>query len=307
MEDNLLKIRRLVNKISFSSAIKKITNTPPAKYQFNSSVTILTMVSSETVFMYLLAIKSFLKYFPYGTVEVIDDGTLSSNDHELINYHVPDIRFSMAADVDTLSCPTYSSWKRLFRICEIARNSYVIQLDSDTLTMAPLIDVHNKVSSNEGFVIGNDRWSQPVDVEFLSKIVDTWRSDHVQPRAETILKDIEYFGDGTKYLRGCAGFAGYPLNFASKADIQMLSEQIEKKIGEKWHEWGSEQTATLCLISKTRGASVLPWPRYHNYRSPIKAKGGFSPALVHYIGSNRFDDAGYKRAAVYAIHQLNIG
>lgn len=61
-----------------------------------------------------------------------------------------------------------------------------------------------------------------------------------------------FFKDGTKYLRGCAGFAGYPKNFATIEDIRSLSASIESHVGDDWMKWGSEQTATLCLILKQK-------------------------------------------------------
>lgn len=245
--------------------------------------------------MYLIAIKSFMWHFGYGTIEVIDDGSLTADDIESLQYHVPNINIYKAENVDTLSCPGYISWKRLFRIATLAQESYVIQLDSDTISLEPLIDIHDKVQANEGFLIGNDQWKQPVDVEFLHHIVKRWNHIHPQPKAEEIFKDIDFFKDGTKYLRGCAGFAGYPKNFASFDEIVDLSNQIEEKLGSLWRKWGSEQVATMCLISKTKNSSILPWPKYQNYRYPKTNESVKAVSFIHFIGAIRYSDLMYCR------------
>jgi len=293
MKEILEKVLREINKKRFDYSLLGVLKTPPINYKQDNKVTILTMLGHSTVNMYLVAIKSFMMQFGYGTIEVINDGTLTDNDITTLKNHVPNIRFSNASDVDTLSCPTYISWKRLLRIAEVAKNSYVIQLDSDTISLAPLIDIHDKVKKNEGFLIGSERWGQPVDVSFLHDIVISWKNQHVQAKAEEIFKDIEFFKDGTKYLRACAGFSGYPKNFARLHEIEQLSQQIEGKIGKKWHEWGSEQTATMCLISKTANASVLPWPKYQNFMEPISGNSISSASFIHFIGSTRYRNSKY--------------
>jgi len=291
----LNKILRSFNKKRFDLAILGVLKTPPIEYRQDSDVVIVSMLSHETVNMYLVAIKSFMMQFGYGSIEVINDGSLTDGDMSVLKHHVPYIIFTKASDIDTLSCPTYISWKRLFRIAELAKHSYVIQLDSDTISLAALIDVHNKVQGNHGFLIGSARWGQPVDVNFLNNIVSYWNHNHVQPQAEKIFKDIAFFKDGTKYLRACAGFSGYPKNFASTTEIESLSSQIEEKIGKKWHEWGSEQTATMCLISKTPNASVLPWPKYQNFMEPLAMDTISSASFIHFIGSTRYKKNRYKK------------
>lgn len=291
----LTKLNYKFNQYRFKQAEKLVLKTPSAKYRECSSVTIVSMVSHSTLCMYLLAVKSFLRFFGYGTIEAIDDGTLTSQDKELLSRHVPGIRITLADKINTYGCPSYISWKRLFRVREISETSYVIQLDSDTVSVGNLVDVHSHAQSNHGFAIGSKKWAKPVDVTFLNGIVCQWDSNHVQARAENCFHLIDFFKDGTKYLRGCAGFAGYPKNFATIDDIRSLSASIESHIGSDWMKWGSEQTTTLCLISKHTGSSILPWPEYQNYGFPKTNEACESMNLIHFIGENRFNDSRYLR------------
>lgn len=299
------RIKYKLNQYRFKQAERLILKTPAAKYRLCPSVTIVSMVSHETVCMYLLAVKSFLKYFGYGNIEVIDDGSLTEEDKKLLSLHVPNISITSAATINTYDCPSYISWKRLFRIREIAETSYVIQLDSDTVSVGNLVDVDAKVQLNHGFAIGSKKWSKAVDVRFLNDIVSQWDSKHVQARAESCFHLIDFFQDGTKYLRGCAGFAGYPKHFATIADICSLSASIESYIGDDWMKWRSEQTTTLCLISKHKYSTILPWPEYQNYGFPKTNEISESMNFIHFIGSNRFDDSQYLHLLKQFVNEIS--
>lgn len=294
-------VAKLTNKITkarFDSSIEQVLKTPPVKYRKDSSVTIISMVGSNTVNMYLLAIKSFMKNFGYGEIEAINDGSLTDSDIAALKHHVPGLHISEAKDISTHGCPTYISWKRLFRAQQLSESSYVIQLDSDTLSLGPLVEINDRVVKNEGFLIGSERWGKAVGVNLLRDIVCQWNNNHVQPLAEANFHCMKFFSDGTKYIRACAGFAGYPKNFATIEQIQALSNEIESYVGKEiWYGWGSEQTATMCLISKTHNAKILPWPYYQNFKFPISNECIESMNLVHFIGSNRYDEGTYRKLA----------
>lgn len=292
-------------KLRFGKVARGVRNTPPITYRESKSVTILSMVGNDTVDMYLLAIKSFMKNFGYGNIEVINDGSLTEGDINVLHDHIPGVNISDSSMIDTLNCPSYISWKRLFRAQQLAESSYVIQLDSDTLSLGPLVDVHNHVQSNTGFLTGSKRWNGPVDVEFLDGVVSQWQSTHVQARAEKNFKNLSFFENGTTYLRGCAGFAGYPQNFADVQTIVELSKSIQKYVGDDWLRWGSEQTTTMCLISKCTESKILPWPYYQNYGMPFSSENTRAMNLVHFIGTNRFKDSTYLKLSKVVIRDLS--
>lgn len=295
----------IIKKYLFKKVVNKVLNTSPIQYRYDESVTIASMVGSSTVAMYLVAIKSFMENFGYGKIEAINDGSLTEQEKALLHHHIPHLNISNASDVSTHGCPTYISWKRLFRIQQLAQTSYVIQLDSDTVSLGPLIEISDRVSKNEGFLIGCKRWGNAIDVNMLRDLVSRWNSSHVQALAEVSFHKMDFFADGTKYIRACAGFAGYPKNFASIEQIKALSQEIESHIGKVWHGWGSEQTATMSLISKTPNASVLPWPYYQNFKFPISNERIESMNFVHFIGTNRFDGGVYRRLVSQKLSKWN--
>jgi hypothetical protein len=291
------RLRSKLNQWSFARAGAGIRQTAPLRYVADSRVTVVSMVGHDTVDMYLVAVKSFMVFFSDAGIEAIDDGTLTEEDRALIGHHLPGVHVSEARQVATGSCPSYSSWKRLFRIAEISRSSYVVQLDSDTLTLGAMVEVHDKAHANEGFMIGEGHWSQPVTPQHMQSMARRWRTSGPQGLLEQVLSDLGHFAPGERYLHGCAGFAGYPQGSLDPATIEDLSLRIEQKIGQpNWHRWGSEQAISNCLISRTRNASTLPWPKYRNYMFPPTNDPYEAAGFIHFIGSHRYADSTYCRA-----------
>lgn len=291
------KIREKKNRYFFDKRCAEIRKSAPLDYKKDQSVTVVSMVGHATVDMYLVAIKSFMFNFADANIEIINDDTLTEEDRRILRQQIPGVHMSNALEVDTKSCPDYSSWKRLFRIIEITQSSYVIQLDSDTVSLGPLVEVYSKAQANEGFMIGEGHWSAPIDLYHLQCITRRWSPTGPQGYSEQVLNDLPFFEAPDRYLHGCAGFAGYPKGSLSHSLVETLSGQIEEKIGrDKWRRWGSEQAITNCLISKSNNASTLPWPKYRNYMFPPTSDPFEAATFIHFIGSNRFIDATYQSA-----------
>ena len=293
-------LRRRVNRARFEAASARVRATAPLKYLPSDSVTVLSMVGHATLDMYLLAIKSFMVQFGDARIEVVDDGTLSGDDLTTLHHHVPGIVVSPSGAVHTLRCPSYSSWKRLFRIVEISRSSYVVQLDSDTITLGPMVEVHAHAMANRGFMIGESHWSEPTDVALMRQLAGRWTADGPQALMEAVLTELGHFQPGDTYLHGCAGFCGYPRGSLDAAGVEALSLRIEAHLGHKgWHTWGSEQAITNCLISKTPGATTLPWPKYRNFMFPPTNDRFEAASFIHFIGTHRFADPTYSAAIAH--------
>jgi hypothetical protein len=222
---------------------------------------------------------------------------LTPDDRRVLEAHLPGLHISDSRRVQTGSCPSYSSWKRLFRIAEISQTSYVVQLDSDTMTLGPMSEVYDRAHANRGFLIGDGRFSEPMDLVLMQSIAKRWIATGPQAFIEQILPELPFFSPGDRYLHGCAGFAGYPQGSLNAERIEDLSQQVETRIGrDNWHRWGSEQSATLCLISKCPGAGILPWPKYRNHLFPPTNEPMEGANFIHFIGTNRFADDTYRRA-----------
>lgn len=301
----LERLKTKINRSLFESSIKDIQKTPPIKYRHHENMKIVTQLYHGALNMYLVAIKSFLYNFGSGSVYVLNDGTLTQNDLDVLYYHVPNINIENISNIDVGSCPRGGTWERLIYITEMVKDAYVIQLDSDTISLGPLFEIEHCVSNCMPFIIGNPKWALPVSLEFISDIASNWKTDHVQVLAEMNFKEIAFLKTH-KYIRGCSAFVGFPKNSVNKNRVIEFSNQMEDKVGmDKWAEWGSEQVTSNVMISVMHSAYVLPWPRYRNFNFPIAYSSvNDSAALIHYIGSNRFSNREYERNAKKIIQQL---
>ncbi|MDD4914314.1 MAG: hypothetical protein PHW13_04655 [Methylococcales bacterium] len=302
------------NKIAFSRACRKIRLTKPIKYTHRDDIRILSQVHHQAIDMYLLAIKSFLYNFTVGSVYVLNDGSLTDSDIELLEQHVPDITIRHIKDIDVSGFPVGNTWERLLYNVDLSQDAYVIQLDSDTLTMKPMPDLHQAVKDQRGFIIGNGpAWERPVDVNYMFNIVSNWASHsanhHVQTASEMVFHSIATFEGSKDYFRGCSAFTGLPKGQINRQMLKGFSQQVVAEIGEKkWNEWGSEQVACSVMISKTSDPSILPWLSYQNFGFPSLYMSHLVTAtLIHFIGTHRFSNRTYQQLAMRFIREYGGG
>lgn len=306
----LSRVYYKINQAFFNYQIKAILETKPIEYRYNKHVAIISMVHHAALDMYLVAIKSFLYYFCTGSVYVLNDGSLTDEDVRVLEYHIPNIVIENISKVDTDVCPKGGCWERLFYLIELSQNAYVIQLDSDTLTRAPLFDVHDAIEHQRGFTIASHVWNKPVSVDYLGDIVRNWSRNwsriHVQPAAEAVFHQMDFFHNDRRYIRGCAAFTGFPMQQASREGIIEFSSQVSEIIGhDKWSEWGSEQVTSNVLVTRTNDAFALPWPLYQNYKNPqIDQRSVLNASFIHFMGSERFQDRCYEQLAMQFIKLL---
>jgi len=290
----LTKIKKRLAQKKYNSIARKIRNTPVTHYKYNEEIVIVSQVYHAAVDMTLVALKSFLTYFGEGSVEILDDGSLTDDDYALFRKHIPHVRFHHINDVDTGKCPKGSCWERLTRIIELTENAYVIQVDTDTLTIGQIHEVYESAKNNRAFTIGSPNYSKAISTQYLANYLSNIKTDHVQTIAEQSLFKTNSI-KVSKSIRGCAAFTGFPKGSLNKEVLESFSLEMEGMIGrERWHEWGSEQFASNVMVSICEKPQVLPWPKYQNFGFP---KSNRTPneddfnltSVFHFIGSNRFD------------------
>jgi hypothetical protein len=271
----------------------------------------LSQVQHEAVDMYLIAIKSFLYNFTVGSVYVLNDGTLTDEDVAVLKYHIPGVLIKNINDIDVDGFPVGNTWERLLYYIDLSQDAYVIQLDSDTLSMKPMPDLHQFIKEQRSFVIGNGpAWEKAIDVGYLHNLIDNWVSssheNHVQIAAESALYLLSAFQYSKEYCRGCSAFTGLAKGQVNRQMLKEFSQQIIAEIGEKkWNEWGSEQVSCCVMISKTENPIILSWVSYLNYGFPSFHKESLITAsLVHFIGTYRFVSDSYQKLAMKFINSF---
>jgi hypothetical protein len=292
-----------LNRYRFSEACKQIFLTAPVNATTNEPVAVLTQLQHKDVILFLIAIKTFAKQVPLSKVFIINDGSLNNDDIIILRKHIPIADFYDAKQFSNPLCPTGACWERLLAIASFIDQFYIIQLDSDTLTLSALDEVNNYIKTNTGFVLGT--WDkqeiEPMKAasELIQKNVDPAIDLHVQMFAELHFSKLEG-SENLNYVRGCAGFSGFPKDSFNKKFIIDFSQKMETEIGSKWRTWGSEQVMSNVVVANLDKAAVLPHPKYcdcNNMKVPYTC-------FIHFIGDCRFKRSIYAKLAQNEIRKL---
>jgi hypothetical protein len=286
----------------FARACDGVLQAPPVALDTTSRLAVLSQLQHKDVLMYLLAVKSFARQVPPGAAFVVDDGSLSADDRALLLEHVPGLNLLELAAFRSAVCPRGGTWERLLAIASLVRDHFVVQLDSDTLTMGPIDDVRTCVNEQKAFALGTwDRQgleSMRERVETASKL-NRGPHPHVQVAAEASFIKLRDF-DSLRYVRGCSGFAGFAQQSFTRAFVEDISAQMQAAIGSRWSEWGSEQVMSNIVLANIPGAMVLPHPKYADCH---KMRAGVTE-FIHFIGSCRFDGGTYGHLGAQVIAGL---
>jgi hypothetical protein len=262
---------------------------------------IVSLVSQRDLLLYLLAVKSFYRAIGEGGILVLDDGTLTASGRALLGEHIRGVEFQELARIDTGPLPRGGCWERLAMILDLARDRYIVQLDSDTATTGAIDEVLACYRSNRAFLLATGAGRAIAPAAQCAVFARGLSSDHVQVAAERTFDDLP-FRAGLRYVRASAGFAGFPRGGCDAGLLRQFSAAMADRLGKRWEEWGSEQVASNFLLANTTGAEVLPYPKYCCYGPGIRWK---ESVFLHFIGSHRFENGVYRRAGQRIIGELS--
>jgi len=307
-----LVIDRLIRKAREAAHLaqcKAVLKTPPVAQQVDG-VVVFSMIGTRVVAPYLVAAKSFIRALGRGRVVLLDDGSLSAADKSILATHLGDPEIRSIHDVDTGETPRGGCWERLMTLIDLSARDYVIQLDSDTVTLGSVDEVHAAIEAGRSFTIlgGTDGEAQGL------KTLTDFRRDvypdgpdalpdraHVQTQIEARMDRLPDPG-ARHYIRACAAFTGFEPGSVSRADVQAFSHAAQAAVGaDIWRQWGSEQVASNYLMANTPDPVLLPYARYfHFWNDGDRA----DPGLVHFPGTHRYTGDSYARATAVALDRL---
>lgn len=286
-------------RAQYMKAVPAVLNTPPVS-PGNLPFVLLSMVHRRDVLSYLVAAKSFLKYAPAQRVVVVCDPSITAKDREIFKEHIPHIELRDAYEFTHVDIPRGGTWERLFAISYYAENNYVVQLDSDTLTLMDIPEVSTAIINNTGFVLGE---TANQTVEYLKTTSDRakpWLKDtqHIQALVEAAMDSLP-LPKTTLYVRGCSGFTGFPSGSNIQQKMLDFSKIMTNSFGAKWKTWGTEQITSNYLVANLAGTQVLPFPKYGTPDVSNQMS-----VFIHFIGSMRFTSSKYltltkKQLSVY--------
>ena len=123
----------------------------------------------------------------------------------------------------------------------------------------------------------------------------------MQLLAESLLDRVEG-ADQLRYVRGCAGFAGYPRGSFNPERLRDLSRRMAHLLGARWQQWGTEQFTSNLLLASMPAFQVLPHPRYCE-----PSKRTAATVFLHFIGYVRHTNGLYTRVARDTLASLPVG
>jgi len=254
---------------------------------------VLSMVQHRDVDAYLLALGSFVQRLPARRIVIVADPTLDAADQSVLRRQVPGIEIVPQRDFRLAGLPQGGCWERLVAIAHYVADGYVIQLDADTVATGPLDEVAACVRDNRAFTLGtDDHFGLQPAAEAAAFAQSRVQSDsHIQVHAEAALDRLPA-ADFPSYIRGCAGFAGFPAGYELLPKLSQLSAVMAQVLGERWMQWGSEQFASNVMVANAALSCVLPHPKYC---APHRRRA--DSVFLHFIGYVRYVDGTYTRLA----------
>ncbi|HTJ96225.1 MAG TPA: hypothetical protein VL381_02055 [Rhodocyclaceae bacterium] len=293
------RLKRDFFRFNFNREIRLILDTPPLK-QGVLEFTLLSQVHKRDVLPYLLAVNSFTRFANPQQIVMVCDPSIEADDKALISKHIPHITFRHADEFTHADIPRGGTWERLYAISEYAQSSYVIQLDADTVTTAPVPWVLEAIQNKDGFVLGEVSNQSLLSLATTSNNARPHLTEtaHVQTLSEATMDQLGLPEDRL-YVRGCSGFTGFPIYPEMRERLLDFSRRMTSKLNKNWVRWGTEQVTSNYLVANAQRTKVLPFP---DYATPDVLQA--QTCFLHFIGSMRFINSQYQRTARLTIQQL---
>lgn len=285
-----------------------VLDTPPIMPTADR-VVIFSMIGTRVVLPYLVAVKSLHARLGIGRIAILDDGSLTVADRAVLAHHLGNPEIRSIRDVDTGRCPHGGTWERLLTLLDLRADDYVIQLDSDTVTVGEVPEVLAAIAGNHSFTLLGDSETDGVGALPLPDFVARRYPEgaptgrlHIQTAIETRFADYPDAASH-RYVRGCSGFTGFARGgLSGRAQAEAFSLAGEALVGkERWTEWGTEQVASSFLLSNEPGMTPLPYRRYLNY---WKETPDPDARFLHFVGTHRYSTAEYRRRSMAQIALL---
>jgi hypothetical protein len=272
----------------------------------NSPLVLVSQTCHRDLNMYLLALKSFTRFIPPRQVVILDDGSLTRSDKIVLRQHIATVEIRSVGSVINIGpCPKLNFWERILLVADLVRSDYVIQLDSDTLTLRNPTAVSRAIYDNRTFTQAGDDGERILPGTDIAKRMQPQlhasRHNHTQLAAEASLDHAVSRGIES-YVRGCAGFTGFGKGSFSRQRVEQYTVVMRDAVGAfKWNERGSDQVMSNLIVANTPGAEVLPFEDYCYHRPELDLS---ARTFIHFLGTYRFNLGRYRRLGRRVVREL---
>lgn len=283
--------RRAASRIHVMLA-RGVLDTPPLTPR-PAGLIFCSMTSHRDLVPYLVAAKSLYRQVGEGRFVVVNDGSLSAEDVDVLRHHLVAVEIRHIRDITTGRAPRGGTWERLLTLLDLTADAYVVQVDSDTLTLGAVPELIRCYRDNLAFTLAGEGDARISTLRETAARARGSDSQHVQNTIERLM-DRFADPDRRRYVRGCSGFAGFPRGLPGRKVAEEFSVEAEQLVGARWSEWGSEQVTSNYVVANCTDAIVLPYARYANYEGGSAANGA---AFLHFIGPARYRRHFYARTS----------
>lgn len=295
----ILAAKRRYFQREFDVFCRVVLKTAPVELNESSGLIVLSQSYHKDLLMFLIAAKTFARHVKPARFVVVDDG-YTSEDQKVIRSHLRQVDFIPRKSVSSPFCPAGGTWERLLTIADLSEQHYIVQLDSDIVTVADPVEVRECIKVGASFTLPTKQGRDFITSKEAAEGMKDSLSNHVQVVAERALGTIPELSEKF-YLRGCSGFAGFAKGAINRNDVEHISSLMSKKLGHKvWSSWGSEQFASNYLIANTALKSLLPFQQYPYWELGASVRHA---KLIHFIGGDRFTSSAYRKIAMNAINE----
>ena len=299
-ETMLYRFRNRISQDIFRYQVRNIGHTDKLRTK-DSRILIASMLRHDDILLYLLAVKSVYSKIGEAKIVILDDGSLTTKDCELLQDHIENASILPIWAVKNDKCPAGGCWERLAYIVDNVENYYVIQMDADTLTLGAIDEVVRNCRENRSFALGTRMGQNIVSLENAAALHDDSTTNQISvvgERAFSKFPNRQQF----RYVRGSAGFAGFARGCFSRDRLEEFSTEMTTLLGSRWSEWGTEQIASNFVVANSPDAAVLPYPKYACYDPNVDAS---KCAFLHFIGTHRYQGGVYAKLAKEVISELS--
>jgi hypothetical protein len=309
----LYRLRQRLNYARFRHATSNIHRSPPIACDPTANCELHTMLSGRDASMYLVAIKSLLRFYSQVAVVIHSDGTLSEDWQSRIKAHVPGCRMIQYVEADRRAlerlpagsvlhqCRKYdASYRRLVdtELWSIAPSRII--MDADVLVLNEPIEVIDWIEGRQGtipFLMGQApraSLAAPATSKGVGRHVQTIFKEKVEALGRELGESACFLDGTTGGFYGCNG----ELSLEKIKRLLVAAEML----GIPMTEWGGEQCMVIYLLSVARAIRLDP-SRYFNY-FPDQIDKVVDAALIHFIGSDRFYRNIYSKRAAEVVRRL---
>ncbi|HSA30855.1 MAG TPA: hypothetical protein P5160_03545, partial [Candidatus Omnitrophota bacterium] len=246
--------RSRFNKWKFDYFACKVVKSP-AITSLDGRLALVSLISSRDFYMYLVAVKSVVRFIKTSKIFVINDGSLRAWQIAQLKRQIKDVVIAHISDIKNDYCPKGACWERLLFIADLLNSYYVFELDSDILALKSIEEVIHAINKNQGFMLTDKE-----DIEIISLNDAVYKSkgkssehiqDFVEQNLDVLCEECHF------YIHGSGGFIGYPRGAFDRGRVEGISQKMFNRCGKRWAEWGTEKITSSLLFANMESKVIL--------------------------------------------------